>query len=147
MFMETGFNWNETRKDGYGGQLGDIDAYKEIYPPSKDGHSGYMAELFNELKRAGDACVGVLYWDPCMIHIEDSENPNGSLSGWAIRESDDKNDVNVVENTALFDFDGVAIPSVDVFANTRESIISPLIGTEIVAENGILSATVNNISS
>jgi len=147
MFMETGFNWNEKRKDGYGGQLWDIDAYKEIYPPSKDGHAGYMAELFNELKRAGEACVGVLYWDPCMIHVEDSENPNGSLSGWAIRESDDKNDVNVVENTALFDFDGVAIPSVDVFANTRESIISPLIGTEIVAENGILSATVNNISS
>lgn len=147
MFMETGFNWNETRKDGFGGQLSDIDAYKEIYPPSKDGHAGYMAELFNELKRAGDACVGVLYWDPCMIHVEDSENPNGSLSGWAIRESDDKNEVNVVENTALFDFDGVAIPSVDVFANTRESVISPLIGTGVSAEKGILTATVSNISS
>ncbi len=147
MFMETGFNWNETRKDGFGGQLWDIDAYKELYPPTQEGHMGYMAELFNELKRAGEACVGVLYWDPCMIHVEDPENENGSLSGWAIRENDDRNDVNVVENTALFDFDGMAIMSVDVFKNTKESVISELIGNNPTATDGVISATVQNISS
>lgn len=121
MIMETGFNWNAARKDGYAGQLKDIEAYADTYPPSIDGHKGYMAELMNELKRAGDSCAGVLYWDPCMIHVEDSQNPKSSLSGWAIRESDDKADANVVENTTLFDFDGKAIPSVDVFKNTRSA--------------------------
>lgn len=123
MIMETGFNWNPTKKNGYAGQLVDIDAYKDIYPASIDGHKGYMAELFNELKGAGDSCVGVLYWDPCMIHVEDSANPNESLSGWAYKEEDDLPDGNAVENTTLFDFDGKAIPSVIVFKNTRESAI------------------------
>ena len=49
--METGFNWNETRKDGYAGQLKDSDVYKDIYPPTMTGHKNFMAELFNELKR------------------------------------------------------------------------------------------------
>ncbi len=36
-----------------------------------------------------------------MIHVEDKDNKNASLSGWAVKESDDKTDVNVVENTTL----------------------------------------------
>lgn len=36
-------------------------------------------------------------------------------------ESDDKTDVNVVENTTLFDFDGKAIPSVDVYKHSSSS--------------------------
>ena len=37
-----------------------------------------------------------------MIHVEDKDNKNASLSGWAVKESDDKTDVNVVENTEHF---------------------------------------------
>ena len=122
MIMETGFNWNETRKDGYAGQLKDSDVYKDIYPPTMTGHKNFMAELFNELKSVDDnRCLGVLYWDPCMIHVEDKDNKNASLSGWAVKESDDKIDVNVVENTTLFDFDGKAIPSVDVYKHSSSS--------------------------
>ena len=122
MIMETGFNWNETRKDGYAGQLKDSDVYKDIYPPTMAGHKNFMAELFNELKSVDDnRCLGVLYWDPCMIHVEDKDNKNASLSGWAVKESDDKTDVNVVENTTLFDFDGKAIPSVDVYKHSSSS--------------------------
>ena len=45
-----------------------------------------MAELFNELKSVDDnRCLGVLYWDPCMIHVEDKDNKNASLSGWAVK--------------------------------------------------------------
>ena len=122
MIMETGFNWNETRKDGYAGQLKDSDVYKNIYPPTMTGHKNFMAELFNELKSVDDnRCLGVLYWDPCMIHVEDKDNKNASLSGWAVKESDDKTDVNVVENTTLFDFDGKAIPSVDVYKHSSSS--------------------------
>lgn len=123
MIMETGFNWNKTRKDGYGGQLVDADVYKEIYPPTKEGQKGFLAELFNELKKVKDGrCVGVLYWDPCMIHVEDEHGAN--LAGWAYLEENDKVDANVVENTTLFDFDGKPIPSVDVYAHTRNAVSS-----------------------
>ncbi len=122
LIMETGFNWNETKKNGFGGQLIEADVYKEKYPPTTEGHAGFMAELINGLKGVeGGRCLGILYWDPCMIHVEDSANKNESLSGWAIRESDDKADSNVVENTTLFDFDGKAIPTVNVFKNSRNS--------------------------
>lgn len=122
MIMETGFNWNETRKDGYAGQLKDSEVYKDIYPPTMTGHKNFIAELFNELKSVDDSrCLGVLYWDPCMIHVEDKDNKNASLSGWAVKESDDKADVNVVENTTLFDFDGRAIPSVEVYRHSSSS--------------------------
>lgn len=115
LIMETGFNWNAHRKDGFGGQLIDIDAYKDKYPPTKDGQKGYLADLYNGLKSVDNgACIGAIYWDPLMIHVEDSNETNASLSGWAIAEADDKTQVNVVENTTLFDFDGNALPSLTV---------------------------------
>lgn len=117
LIMETGYNWNETRKDGYPGQLTEIDAYKDKYPASPDGQKAYIADLINGLKSVNNgACIGAIYWDPLMIHVEDPEHENASLSGWAVRESDDKTDVNVVENSTLFDFDGKALPSLDVIS-------------------------------
>lgn len=126
LIMETGFNWNDTKKNGFGGQLVEAEVYKDKYPPTKEGHAGFMAELINGLKRVEDGrCLGILYWDPCMIHVEDSVNPNESLSGWAMRESDDKADANVVENTTLFDFDGKAIPTVEVLKNSQNAAKKP----------------------
>lgn len=122
LFMETGYSWNPKKKNGYDGQLtANAEAYKEKYPYSQEGHAGYMAELINEMKKADGSCLGALYWDPCMIHVEDPDSPNESLSGWAVRESDDKADSNVVENTTLFDFDGKAVKSVSVFKNSRNN--------------------------
>ena len=119
MIMETGFNWNATIKDGSGGQLVDIDAYKDIFPPTQDGHLGYMSALFEGLRSVeGDRCLGVLYWDPLMIHVED-ENGN-NLSGWAYRESDDGVEKDIVENTTLFDFDGKAIKSLEAYKEDME---------------------------
>ena len=54
-------------------------------------------------------------------YASDKDNKNASLSGWAVKESDDKTDVNVVENTTLFDFDGKAIPSIDVYKHSSGS--------------------------
>ncbi len=108
LIMETGYNWYPTRQDGYPGQLVDIDAYADIYPSTKEGHKGFMAELFNGLKNVdGGRCIGDIYWDPMMIHCDGV--------GWAYSEETDEVEVNVVENTTLFDFDGVALPSLDVF--------------------------------
>ncbi|MGN0183454.1 MAG: glycosyl hydrolase 53 family protein [Candidatus Ornithomonoglobus sp.] len=115
MIMETGFNWNATMKNGYPGQLWDIDAYKDKYPPSEESQKAYLADLYNGLKSVEDgACIGAIYWDPIMIHVEDPSRPGESLSGWAIRESDDVTEPNIVENTTFFDFDGKALPVFDV---------------------------------
>ena len=128
LVMETGFNWNEVTTDGYGGQLSDIDAYKNTLPPTQDGHYGYMKALFEGLRSVeNNRCIGSLYWDPLMIHVDDGTGK--SLSGWAYRESDGKAEKNVVENTTLFDFNGKAIKSLDAFREDMEAnrimIISP----------------------
>jgi arabinogalactan endo-1,4-beta-galactosidase len=63
-----------------------------------------MVEVLNEMQGVeGGMCIGSLYWDPVMIYAE-------GRTGWAYFESNDKNDVNVVDNTTLFDFDGRALP-------------------------------------
>lgn len=128
LIMETGFNWNEVTTDGYPGQLTDIDAYKNVFPPTQDGHYGYISALFKGLRSVqNDRCIGSLYWDPLMIHVDDGTGK--SLSGWAYLESDDSVQKNVVENTTLFDFDGKAIKSLDAFREDMEAntimIISP----------------------
>lgn len=135
MIMETGFNWNETRKDGYPGQLVDIDIYKDVYPPTREGQRDFVTDLFNKLRTVEDGrCVGALYWDPCMIHVED-ENGN-NLSGWAYSEETDKAEQNVVENTTLFDFDGKALPVLDAFKRQEKLI------TLIFDANGKLIHTI-----
>jgi len=115
MIMETGFNWSPTIKNGSGGQLVDIDAYKDVFPPTQEGHYGYMKALFEGLRSVrNDRVLGALYWDPLMIHVENDKGEN--LSGWAYRETDDGVEPNIVENTTLFDFDGRAIRSLDAYS-------------------------------
>ncbi|MCC8169151.1 MAG: arabinogalactan endo-1,4-beta-galactosidase [Oscillospiraceae bacterium] len=131
IIMETGFNWNATRKDGEPGQLVDIDIYKDVYPPTLEGHKAFITDLFAQLQTVEDRrCIGAIYWDPCMIHVED-ENGN-NLAGWAYSEATDEVEPNVVENTTLFDFDGKAISTLDAFASEEQ------VFTLCFDENGIL---------
>src|SRR5699024_9601750 len=44
LIMETGYNWNETRKDGYPGQLAEFEGYMEKFPFTEEGQAGYMNE-------------------------------------------------------------------------------------------------------
>lgn len=145
MIMETGYNWNEVTTDGYPGQLTSDTVYKDIYPSTQEGHYGYMRALFAGLRSVKDnRCAGVLYWDPLMIHVED-ENGN-NLSGWAYSEATDKAEKNVVENTALFDFNGKAILSLNAFREDMLSHTNPQNPThnkhyrisEITEENSVI---------
>lgn len=121
LFMETGYNWNETKKDGYVGQLSDNGT--ESHPSTQQGQKEFMDELFNGIRNADDNCIiGDLYWDPIMI-----DNAN---VGWAIEKgnaedgSEDKVGDNVVSNTTLFDFDGKALKSLKSYTdNTEGSVI------------------------
>lgn len=120
LIMETGVNWNAVCKNGHAGQLVDIDIYKDVYPPTPEGQKNFVSDLFSKLQKVdGGRCVGALYWDPCMIHVE--AGGGESLSGWAYNEATDKAEWNIVENTTLFDFDGKALPILDAFAPTEKA--------------------------
>lgn len=112
MIMETGYNFYPTKPDGWPGQLSDNGPYEKIYGATQRGHRDFMAELVNGLKTVeGGRCIGDIYWDPVMIACEGV--------GWAYQESTDQADTNVVSNTALFDFDGKAIQSMEVYQDNR----------------------------
>ncbi len=122
MIMETGYNWTAKKKNGYDGQLtATAPGYDTKYPYTEEGHYNYLSDAFTALRATG-CCAGVLYWDPAMIHVEDGENANESLSGWAYREDTDKPDGNVVENTTLFDFDGKAVKAVNAYGLTLKKL-------------------------
>ncbi len=105
-----------------------------------------MTDLIDGLKSVdGGRCAGVLYWDPCMIHVEDPENENESLSGWAISEKDDKPAGNVVENTTLFDFDGVALPTVNVFKKAQG--IGGILSGQVTEDDENVTAQVTNTTN
>lgn len=137
MIMETGFNWNAAIKDGSAGQLVDIDAYKGIFDPTQEGQYGFLSSLFNGLRSVEDnRCIGALYWDPLMIHVENDRGEN--LSGWAYRESDDFVEANIVENTTLFDFDGKAVKAIDAYKEDMEQNTVTIL-TPMYDENGVLT--------
>lgn len=136
IIMETGYNWNDTRKDGYPGQLAEFEGYMEKFPFTPEGQAGYINELITGLKSvSGGRCLGFLYWDPMLIHVENEQGEN--IAGWAMRESDDKSDANVVENSTLFDFNGNALPALKVIKDHSEN--GMYINLEF--ENGVLSGT------
>lgn len=125
LVMETGYNWTEKRKDGHDGQLPyTAPDYKTRFPFSKEGQRGFLADVLNELKAVrsagGHRVVGDLYWDPMMIHVEDQWGKNAT--GWANWWQWKTPDVNVVENTTLFDFDGRALPAFDAYRYNRNSL-------------------------
>jgi len=105
LVMEAGFNFAPKRHDGWPGQL----AHNGPYPArmsSPEGQRDFMAELLGAC-RAAPRVLGVLYWDPIMI-----ANPQ---VGWALQEGSGQPGPNVVSNTTLFDFDGRALPVLDIW--------------------------------
>ncbi|MBI3350066.1 MAG: glycosyl hydrolase 53 family protein [Burkholderiales bacterium] len=105
LVMEAGFNFAPTRADGWPGQL----EHNGPYPASMsspEGQRDFMAELLGAMK-ATPRVLGVLYWDPIMI-----ANPK---VGWALREGTGQPGPNVVSNTTLFDFQGRALPVLDIW--------------------------------
>lgn len=125
VFMETGFAWNTTLPNGQPGQLG----HNGPYQMTKQAHKEFMQDLFNEMKNVSDGrVIGDLYWDPIMIQL-----PN---VGWAIKEKDDKYDVNVVSNTTLFDFDGKVLPVFDAYKDNTEGEIDSIISGVVTGKNG-----------
>ncbi len=89
LVMESGYNWNPTRQDGTLGQL--TNNGPEPYPSTPEGQKDFLLDLYAGIKSVNAGkCLGDLYWDPMNI-IQNSQ----------------------VSNTALFGFDGTALPAFD----------------------------------
>ncbi len=105
IIMETGYNWNDVRGDGYEGQLQDNGYYQDIYGESESGQQAFLTELYAKLKRVlGGRCIGDMYWDPIMLY-----DGGKYVIGWAISEDGNWTQGNVVSNSTLFDFNGKAL--------------------------------------
>ncbi|WP_141500261.1 glycosyl hydrolase 53 family protein [Paenibacillus luteus] len=136
MIMETGYNWNPALPNGTIGQLNDNGPYPAD-TSSPQGQKEFMINLFNGLKSVNNGrVIGDLYWDPIMIAVPGV--------GWAIKESDDQPDLNVVSNTTLFDFGGKALPAHDAYRqNTEGSTLGHLSGVvQGTSGNRIANATI-----
>ena len=104
IIMETGYNWNPSKKGGGDGQLHDSGYYQSIYGEDKAGQRAFLTELYAKLKTVlGGRCIGDLYWDPVMIKAD-------STVGWAQKELNGAADQEVVSNSTIFDFNGIAVP-------------------------------------
>lgn len=139
IIMETGYNWNPTKPDGYDGQLEDSGYYQDIYGESQDGQRAFLTELYAKLKQVlGGRCIGDLYWDPVMLYKSDYS------IGWAIRESDDYPDGNVVPNSTIFDFDGVEVAGQQAMKYNVNSTDNVMISGNITNKKGTaLSRQIN----
>ncbi|WP_282945169.1 glycosyl hydrolase 53 family protein [Cellulomonas endometrii] len=107
MVMETAVNWSPVTHDDVPGQLTDNGGIQ--YDQTKAGQLNFTRELFARFKALEPGVVlGDIWWDPVMIPADGV--------GWVVGEP------NVVSNSAMFDFDGRALP---VFRAFQENSSAP----------------------
>ena len=133
LILETGYNWNPTKPDGYPGQLADNGP--ESHQSSPQGQKEFLDELFNGIRTSEkNWIIGDLYWDPVMIDHEGI--------GWAMERgqaedgSEDKAASNVVSNTTLFDFDGYALRALKSFRDNTEGYTTGMLSGTVVGTGG-----------
>lgn len=96
LFMEVGYAWNSTLRDGTIGQLATNQPYEEMTPSAQ---RKFMIQLTEAIENASSRILGYIYWDPIYL-----DAPNCGY-----REGEK----NVVNNYTLFDFNGHALPAWD----------------------------------
>lgn len=113
MIMETAFNFTAKTASGRVGQLTNNGPYGDKESSTPELQCDFMIELLNEMQGVENGmCIGSIYWDPIMIYA-------GGKTGWAYFEETDQVDINVIDNTTLFDFDGQALPVLDAYKYHR----------------------------
>ncbi|MCX7709880.1 MAG: glycosyl hydrolase 53 family protein [Clostridia bacterium] len=124
------------------------------YQASVQGQAQYIRDIIEAVSQVKDnegnnKGIGVFYWEPEWIPVKDAQG--NTLVGWITGGGNDS------ENRALFDFEGHALKSLDVFEDVRKSVselpggtiysatitrLRPIAATVTVAETPSLPATV-----
>ena len=102
--VETAYPWTLDNADKVGNIVSSIDQLHSGYPATVEGQAKFLKDLITIVKNVkNNKGIGVIYWAPTWI-----STPNMG-SAW--------------ENNALFDFEGNALESLDIFSETPEDTI------------------------
>ncbi|UJF34925.1 glycosyl hydrolase 53 family protein [Paenibacillus hexagrammi] len=105
-------------ENAYAYTLDDADQFSNNFGPSQEQLGGYKATIQGQAQEVHDVMdtvahvsggLGVFYWEPDWIPVKGAEwsSADGEGNGW--------------ENQAMFDFNGNALPSLDVFNRVSDS--------------------------
>lgn len=136
MVAETSWAWTKEDGDGYGNSF---DASKNYdYSVSEQGQANILRDVMQAVADVGEDGIGMFYWEPAWIPASYAYQADGSLNssiysenfqkwkdcgaGWAseyakVYDKDhvDKTGGSVIDNQALFDFEGNPLESLNVF--------------------------------
>jgi len=117
--LEAAYPYTMADADGYanliGGEEDDISRYK----PTVQGQATAIRDIMEAVVQVPNGKgLGMFYWEPEWIAVKGA--------GWAAGQG------NAWENLAMFDFDGHALPSLDVFNLVRPESGSAMIEPQIV---------------
>lgn len=104
--LETAYAYTLEDSDRYPNFLGGGDKDIGDYKPTVQGQATAIRDVMLAVAKVpNDRGLGIFYWEPEWIAVEGA--------GWAAGQG------NAWENLAMFDFDGDALPSIDVFNQVR----------------------------
>jgi arabinogalactan endo-1,4-beta-galactosidase len=104
--VEAAYPYTLEDQDGFGNLVGPGTELVDGYPPTVEGQAAWLEALMGVVASApGGSGKGVFYWEPAWLGLPGCGwNPQNPASG------------NEWENQALFDFNGHALRSLDVFS-------------------------------
>ncbi|SER90892.1 arabinogalactan endo-1,4-beta-galactosidase [Gracilibacillus ureilyticus] len=115
MIVETAYAYTDKVPEGEGSIFSKELADVAGYPPTVDGQAQFLTELMDTVKKIDNQThkgLGIVYWEPAWLPVENSS--------WASTEgmkygNDIGNTGNHWANQGLFDFEGNALESLNVF--------------------------------
>ena len=139
MVMETSYAYSGEDFDFSGNTISDA-ALVKPYPFTVQGQANAVRDVTDTVVNGTPAGIGVVYWEGCWIPVgTESWEKNHALwetfgSGWASSYAAEYDPADAgkyyggsaVDNQALFDAHGRALPSLDVFRLMREGQDEPL---------------------
>lgn len=154
MVAET--SWATTWEDGDGhGNTAPKTVGQDLpYDISVQGQADEIRDVVNAVNKVNDSAggkgIGVFYWEPAWLSVNYAYNADGSVNqsaynknkalwekygaGWASSYSYeyDPSDAGLwyggsaIDNQAWFDFDGTALPTVEIYSLIRTGAVAPL---------------------
>lgn len=121
MIVETAYAFTLADGDGLGSSFSPDDEKIGGYPASVQGQMDFMSDLESVILNVpGNRGLGFFYWEPEWIPVE------GAYWGTeAGKEYIDDDGIlsNPWDNLALFDFDGNALKSIDIFQSPEQNLV------------------------
>lgn len=145
LMVETSYAYTDEDGDGHENTIKGTEN-NPPYPYSIQGQADALHDAISSIVNVGERGIGVFYWEPAWLPVgpPDAFDNNQMLwerdgSGWASSYAAgyDPDDAGVwyggsaVDNQALFDFNGRALPTLNIFEYVKTGTVAPLNVTDI----------------